>query len=444
MPSFVVEQPPQTAATAGPAIAPPLVPRNCELKPPYDKIAVPAFEVSDEIITYTSPDSTFAVTKRMIESARKSILIGIYDFSAPHIKELVLAAVRRGVKVKLMLDIDSNGEQRLFDELVQFGVAGSPAPSCASKRAHVFRSSHEKVIVIDDVWSLVQSGNYSNNSIPLNTKDGGDPDNFITGNRDTGLAIKSAKLAKFFAKVLNSDIALELGAERAEVIPPLVAAAEVFLVEAAPRKIPDELFPSKTFNLTSKLTVQPVLSPDNYMSVVPGLLRNATKSILIEQQYIKSDQEHITTLLEAIKAAKQDNRRLDVRIVLGKIFSSSDVPKEQRNLDNLKNKFGLKLGRNIRYIDSKRLVHCHNKMVIVDGKGVLVSSQNWSKAAVSENREAGVWLEHAAIAKYFTGIFETDWKTAFKTLPPAPPAVLPPSALGPDFIRVDPGDYEEV
>jgi phosphatidylserine/phosphatidylglycerophosphate/cardiolipin synthase-like enzyme len=443
MPSFVVEQLPQTAATAGPVIVPPLVPRNCELEG-YDKIAVPSFEVSDEIIAYTSPDSTFAVTKRMIEAARRSILIGIYDFSAQHIKELVLAAVRRGVKVRLMLDIDSTGERRLFDELVQFGVFGSPAPSCASKRVHVFRSSHEKVIVIDDEWSLVQSGNYSNNSIPLNTKDGGDPDNFITGNRDTGLAIKSSKLAKFFAKVLNSDIALELGAEAEEGFPPLIAAAEALLVEAAPRKIPDELFPSKSFRLRSKLTVQPVLSPDNYMSVVPGLLRSATKSILIEQQYIKSEQDHITTLLEAIKAAKRDNPQLDVRVVLGKIFNASDVPKEQRNLDNLKNKFGLTLGRNIRYIDATRLVHCHNKMVIVDGKGVLVSSQNWSKAAVTENREAGVWLEHSAIAKYFTRIFETDWKTAIKTLPPAPPDVLPAAAVGANFIRVDPGDYQEV
>jgi phosphatidylserine/phosphatidylglycerophosphate/cardiolipin synthase-like enzyme len=180
------------------------------------------------------------------------------------------------------------------------------------------------------------------------------------------------------------------------------------------------------------------------MDVIPGLLRSATKSILIEQQYIKSDQDHITALLEAIRAAKRENPRLDVRIVLGKIFSASDLPKERRNLDNLKDTYGLKLGLNIRYIDATRLVHCHNKMVIVDGKGVLVSSQNWSKAAVSENREAGVWLEHAAIAKYFTGIFETDWKTAIKTLPPAPPDVLPPSALRAEFIRVDPGDYQEV
>jgi phosphatidylserine/phosphatidylglycerophosphate/cardiolipin synthase-like enzyme len=439
MPSFVIPSagPQSLAATA----APELVPRNCRLDR-YDKIAVPSFEASDQIITYASPDSTFAVTKRLIDAAKKSILIGIYDFTADHIKELLLAAMRRGVKVKLMLDLDGDREQETFDELVQFGVDGTPAPSCASKRVQVFRSSHEKVIVIDDEWSLVQSGNYSNNSIPLNVEDGGDPADFITGNRDTGLAVKSTKLAKFFSKVLNSDIALELNGP--EALAPAVMES-LFLVEAAPKKIPEELFASKTFNLSSKLAIQPILSPDNYMDVVPDLLRRAKKSILIQQQYIRSGQENITDLLDAIKEAMDSESDLDVRIVLGKIFSRKDLDKEKANLEVLKNDYGLKLSRNIRFVDTTRFVHCHNKMVLVDGKGVLVSSQNWSKAAVAENREAGLWLEHAGICGYFTKIFENDWKTAFKKLPSIGPEVLGPETLATgQFVRVEAGDYREV
>src|SRR6266446_9993155 len=153
---------------------PELLPRNCRLASPYTKVKVPASNVKGDVVLYASPDSTFAVTKRLFDAAKKSILIGIYDFSAPHVKELVLQALARKVKVALMLDIDSKEEQQLFDELVSLGVRGVPAPSCASQhKKKVFRSSHEKVIVIDDDVVLVQSGNYSSNSCPLNAKDGG-------------------------------------------------------------------------------------------------------------------------------------------------------------------------------------------------------------------------------------------------------------------------------
>jgi phosphatidylserine/phosphatidylglycerophosphate/cardiolipin synthase-like enzyme len=424
---------------------PEMVGRNCRLEH-YTKIDVGSFLIDAKIISYASPDSTFAVTKRLIEGATKSILIGIYDFSAPHVKEVVLQALARGVKVSLMLDIDNDEEQDLFDELASLGVDGVPAPSCASQNDNkFFRSSHEKVIVIDGEWSLIQSGNYSSNSCPFNVVDGGDPDAFAPGNRDSGLAIKSKPLAKFFTKILKSDMDLELNGPQAAGAGPAFEEPAAFLVEAAPKKTPRKLFKSKTHTLAAPLRIQPVLSPDNYMDFVPDRLRAARESILIQQQYIRSEQEHIATLIEAIAEAQSEASDLDVRILLGKIFSARDLPKEKRSLEILKQKCGLKLGRNIRYVNTTRLVHCHNKMVLIDGKGVLVSSQNWSNAAVSENREAGIWLEHKAICTYFTDIFETDWKDGFKTLPDFGPETVTPEALSRGgFIRVQPADYAEV
>ena len=160
-----------------------------------------------------------------------------------------------------------------------------------------------------------------------------------------------------------------------------------------------------------------MLTPDNYMDVIPDILKNAKKSILIEQQYIHSADVPIVTLLEAIAHARTANPKLDVRIVLGKIFSESDLAKEKINLANIAAKFGLKIAKNIRYVDLTRLVHCHNKLVIVDGKTVLVSSQNWSRAAVLENREAGLVFGHTDVAGYCTNVFEVDWKTAQQKLP---------------------------
>src|SRR5215203_1307896 len=158
--------------------------RRCDLQP-YHPRRPRAIRVTGEMIAYASPESTYAVTRRLFEEARRSILIGIYDFTADHIKTLLLAAMQRGVQVTLMLDLDGRvGERPLFDDLKRFGAEAVPAPSCALpvSARRFFSSSHEKVIVVDDEWTLVQSGNYSDNSIPLNEADGGDPDRFVAGN----------------------------------------------------------------------------------------------------------------------------------------------------------------------------------------------------------------------------------------------------------------------
>ena len=149
-------------------------------------------------------------------------------------------------------------------------------------------------------------------------------------------------------------------------------------------------------------------------------------------------------MLEAISDARKA-ADLDIRIILGKIFSKKDLPKERANLDLLKNEYRLALGKNIRYIDTASFVHCHNKMVLVDGVGVLVSSQNWSNSAVSKNREAGVWLSHSGICGYFTSDVRERLEDGLEG----------PGCTGPrkwwnqalragGYVRVSPADYQEV
>jgi phosphatidylserine/phosphatidylglycerophosphate/cardiolipin synthase-like enzyme len=423
--------------------------RSCELTE-YERIKkVPTFNISGEFIAYASPDSTYAVTKRLLDAAKKSILIGIYDFTAGYMKDILLNAMQRGVKVSLMLDLDGvKGESDIYDELERFGSKCVPAPSCASENISYFPSSHEKVIVIDDAWTLVQSGNYSKNSIPLNEDGGGgDPESFVKGNRDMGVAIRSKPLAAFFSKVLKSDMNLELEASGGEAIlsDAIREMTAPSLVEAVPDALPVELFKSKSLNPTKPIKVTPILTPDNYMDVIPDFLESATTSIYIEQQYIRGKQNRIMRLLTSIRAALDNNPDLDVRIILGKIFSKNDVPKEKENLKFIKDNFGLKLGENIRYIDTKRFVHCHNKLIVVDKKAALVSSQNWSETGVGTNREAGVLMRYPEIARYYTKIFESDWSTAAQTLPKVGPDTVDFADLASGrFVEVSAADYQEV
>ena len=428
-----------------------LVGRGCKLRD-YSKKKIKniqPFPITGEIIAYASPDSTYAVTKRLMDAAKKSIRIGIYDFTADYMTQILLDALHRGVKVTLMLDIDNKTEQEIMDKLAKFGCEAVPSPSCASQHdAKFFRSAHEKFIVIDDETVLVQSGNYSNASIPFNEKDGGDPANFRKGNRDMGVAIRSKPLSAFFNKVLRKDINLELktgGAEAAEKRPrPL---SEIELVEAVPKLIPSKLFPSKRFNPASAVKVTPILTPDNYMDEIPPFLASARESVLIEQQYIHSFDEAVDALLSSIAVAMGKNPQLDVRIILGKIFDGAKgIEKESKNLANIKKKFGLKLGANIRFINTQRFTHCHNKLIVIDRKAALVSSQNWSNAAVLENREAGLLLPFPPVARYFADIFESDWETAAKTLPkkPAPQSVGVESLASENLMPVNFGDYVQL
>jgi len=443
---FLVTEAGGTAESSGHVGSLEMVPRSCALDD-YKKIKnVPSFDVTGDLIAYASPDSTYAVTRRLLDAARKEIVIGIYDFSSDYMKTILLNAMQRGVKVSLMLDIDGKKEELVFKELAKFGCKTVPAPSCASKNVSYFPSSHEKVIVIDETWTLVQSGNYSNNSIPLNEKDGGDPAHFVKGNRDMGVAIRSKPLAAFFAKLLRSDMKLELDAAGLESLEAKARRKkEPDLVEAVPELLPAKFFPSKTLNPKKKIKLTPVLSPDNYMLVIPEFLESATKSIYIEQQYIRSKQSDIIRLLAAIKKAKDKHPGLDVRIILGKLFSSADVPKEKENVANLRKNFGLKLGENIRYIDTKRFVHCHNKLIIVDDEAVLISSQNWSGTGVGTNREAGVLVRYPDIARYYSAIFESDWSTAQKTVPKVGAETISAKALAKgNFVEVVAADYQEV
>ena len=250
-----------------------------------------------------------------------------------------------------------------------------------------------------------------------------------------GVAIESKRLAGFFTKILRADITLELGGDT-EALAGRPARPEPDLVEAVPKLLPADLFPSQKFNPAAPIRVRPVLSPDNYMDVVPDFLRSAKKSIYIEQQYIRSTQTEIVVLLEAIKGARQQNSKLDVRIILGKLFS----------VDTLRAQFGLRLGDHIRYIDVNRFVHCHNKLVIVDETAVLVSSQNWSSSAVSKNREAGLVIDYPQLAKYYAGIFESNWKTGLRKIPiPGKKTTITPEAVARgNFVEVRAADYQEV
>jgi phosphatidylserine/phosphatidylglycerophosphate/cardiolipin synthase-like enzyme len=414
---------------------------NCKRKP-YKPIKVPEFSNKGTIIAFASPDSTFAVTRERFKLAKTSIQIGIYDFTAEYIRDELIDAMQRGVKVELLLDLEGAVEQRIFDDLGTLGAGVLRAPSCANAKAPFFSVVHQKVIVIDARWSLVQSGNYTAGSIPINEPDKGWPD-FKTGNRDTGVAIDSKPIAAFFSKRLAGDRKLVIDAKMApKAIAMLKAMAKAGgLLVPKPKIEPKQKFKARTFTFPTAIKLQPLLTPDNYLIDVPPLLEAARKSIHIEQQYIWSWQPKVQLLIAAMKRALDKAPDLEIRIVLGKAFAATDVPKFDHALDKLKEDLGIVRGKNVRFINQEMFVHCHNKLILIDGKVAITSSQNWSDTAVDTNREAGVALHHAGICNYFEQIFDHDWTHGvLQPLKQKPKFFAPKSFSSGQLVRLDAGD----
>jgi hypothetical protein len=102
---------------------------------PYPRLPDAYFatrQVSGRIFAYASPDSTYAVTRKLLDSAVRSIVIGIYDFSASYMKDELKRAMRRGVSISLMLDTNKDDDPNLFKELKQLGATCVQAPSSSA------------------------------------------------------------------------------------------------------------------------------------------------------------------------------------------------------------------------------------------------------------------------------------------------------------------------
>jgi hypothetical protein len=64
------------------------------------------------------------------------------------------------------------------------------------------------------------------------------------------------------------------------------------------------------------------------------------------------------------------------------------------------------------WMDTRFFAAIHNKAFIADGRIVLICSINWSEESISENREAGVVIEHDGVGAWYQAVFDYDWGIA--------------------------------
>jgi len=344
--------------------------------------------------TFVSPDCSYAALRDLISAARDELRLYIYNVSAEHMLDLLRGARDRGVNVSIMYD-RTDTRSREEERLAELDVDLHIAPSSAPRRA--FTVCHQKFLVLDRKTVVLGSANWATTSVPKID----DPVNgkWKKGNREWLIALHSRKVAKRFLDLFELDrdwtpVEEMIGAELPELAPSATSPFE----EAAPAN----RMQVEEFELDADAEVIPLFSPQNYFGEVLKLIRGAKKSILIEQQYIKTagDGTFVEELLDAVR----ERHKADVEV---RFLTSSAFPRHW--FESAATLAGLGLKRRLRAVNPSTFTHCHNKGVIVDGKHAVISSTNWSDNSLGSAREAGVLISDRAVAGYYTRAFDIDW-----------------------------------
>lgn len=375
------------------------------------------------ITCHVSPDAGWKVLGPFLSATQKDICLGMYDFTAPHIYRTVRTLLKNedvswtqtlGPKESLPRedDVDSTKADDLTEKQVTTGLKRVGHDRFENAFARVgagrtFASAyHIKVAVRDRKAFWLSSGNWQSSNQP-------DIDFFDTDadvaliprfNREWHVVVENAALAKAFQVYLEHDFKTasapidEAGAV-AVTGPDLLIPVDEFLREEAGGSI--EVFAPRKFTFTTAqpLTVQPILTPDNYLEIVLKLLRKKPQHRLYFQNQslnpVLDPTPEFRELMQRLADYSQD-ANLDVRLIF-------------RNIGPVRKKLESLQAAGFNMARVRTQAGCHTKGIVIDSKTVLVGSHNFTNQGVNVNRDASLLMTNEDIAKYYERVFLHDW-----------------------------------
>jgi hypothetical protein len=407
-------------------------PANSPLNPVQGKMNITA---------YASPDDGFTVLSSFIKNTTKNLSIGMYDFTSGDLLNVVTSSISgKKLDFKMVLDhpplneTANQTDEQTHDQIIASDKNASINWALDNMSPEVTgeifpHAYHIKVVVKDKSSLWLSSGNFNVSNQPNFSANNPKRGSFQTSDRDWHVIVENNKLAQLFESYLQNDFAVagQFQATAAQVTEKknqlAGAKAQRKILNSAMTKLnkqvkavgaaasfpfinpPSILGKKKEFkNVT--VSIQPVLTPDigkkasMYIENILALIKSATVSVFVQMQYITpppKTSNDFDLLINALGDAFA--RGLDVRIIVSQF--QKDIATEQLAT--------LKLDQVLR-----KQNRVHNKGIIIDGKKVLVSSQNWSSEGVMSNRDAGLIIENTEIASYFEAIFKDDWTTRAK------------------------------
>jgi PLD-like domain len=384
---------------------------------------LPLVKEKMDLTICVSPEAGWGELESFLGETKSRLTVAMYQFTAPHIFEAIEAAVtpagrqfelvlhpvpekppKSGVKANDLNekdDVIGPLEKKMKD---RFEMAWATLVSKANPDGLFASAYHIKVAVRDGNAVWLSSGNWQSSNQPDVHPFGDNPGKLPAGfqrkyNRDYHAITDSKKLASIFESYIKRDFKLA-AAQAGETVS--FAAPDLFVPAEEPEEAvefaPPRLF--EPLRLNRVVSVQPLLTPDNYAERALKLIQSAEKSVWFQNQYINfrgtdDDFAEFRLLVGALKDKIDEG--LDVRIICRDMM-------KQESLDVL-----VALGFPKKVFRFQPA--CHNKTIIVDGKVVMFGSHNWSNEGVKTNRDASMIFDDEEIAKYLAEVYDYDWTT---------------------------------
>ncbi len=403
-------------------------------KYPKEKAALKAFDDKMTVNCHLSPDAGWEVLDEFLDGSVTELTVAMYDFTAPHVRDKILAALGKQGKLTLVLcpasagakkkaaergvkDNDFN-EDELKAELEKklgkrLSFTWAAVPSTGKTTSGYFpRAYHIKVAVKDGRTFWLSSGNWQSSNQPSATDfppDESRKTSWRKYNREWNVVIEHRALAGVFKKMIDRDFTMAAkfqagtrGRDEDTGMPALFVPLDPEDYRGADLPVVKK----KPLTFTDRVKVQPLLTPDNYGEFVLKLIEGAKRKLYFINQSlsVRSFQPDDTTVFGRLVLAllKKANELKEVKVIL------RDISGVDQDLSALK-----RLGFPMEKVKVQPALH--TKGIVVDGKRVLVGSQNWSFQGVDANRDASLLFDNARIAEYFEDSFLHDWERLART-----------------------------
>ncbi|MFW6382862.1 MAG: phospholipase D-like domain-containing protein [Haloferacaceae archaeon] len=333
---------------------------------------------------FVLPDAP-GVPLETIRSADRRILLAGYTFASPRVADALLAAVDRGVRVRVLLDGGPIGgmttQQR--EQLDRLAAGGVDVRLIDGPHAR-FTYYHPKFAVVDGE-AVVTTENWK----PAGT--GGQ------SSRGWGVRIRSEGTADELAEVFAHD------ADGLDAIPWRDRRRNASFVEADPASGSyDAAVEPAAVDVEN---VRVLTAPGNAGRETRRSIEAANDTVDVISPRLDPSGPYFEALVAAAEGG------VEVRILLSNAWYDEDSNRAVvERVDQLRER-GLPIEARIAR-PAGRFEKIHAKGAVIDDRTVLVGSLNWNRQAATENREVVLALRGDEPASYYGRTFQSDWEAA--------------------------------